>query len=712
MRTLEQLKSITSRIKLSISRVVKKGEKEEKEDEKEESKGEEPEEKEDDEFCEIKIADYDEDVDDPCELKEDGKAKRKTRKMIRVEKNEKRAEELDKIEADNKTRSAEHKREEAAVTAEQDQVKNLCGEDGNILSDIRDFLAIAGEDTIDMLPKIWIEFITTKFIDPLWMPRFWKSVASKEDYMHCKYTRRYFPMVGSDEWKETSKQVYEHAYPEFEDNIKHANYNKGKNIKIHTNYGMIPQVAVADIKCELDQLDILIEVVQQLKDRAMTTRLWYNLATNMYACHILLKSSTGIALTKTVFAWDKNIVAGGLFYTMYLLAHEENTATHHTLESRYVFNLDQARELAFLNPLPIDKTPWIINALRFEGSVYNMSPFYLRGDRALAHPTAFKARLNILTQCCFDGFENFADIALVGSKLTECVSNNALLYHVPVLPDTDDTNYVGIVSRDRFAKKNAADYTNPDCFRRRSELYYPLVGDMASDMDIAVSRDSFKEFIRVADELIALLNHNIQRIAPYIPFTVKQDCTASGVRFHLTHPKCSKIEIFRTPQTLMQLVAGFHVPCVRMYWDFKTLWMTRSCAAALITGVNENFNWFSSNKVPADVVLKYAQRGFTTILNLKELECLSLYIKNNERWKIGIHAIGEITGAFDIDHPFFRIDALPRGIRFGLPVERTAVGGTRNNIYKIYPAIKYRDQEFIRYAETDNTFRVVPPFPI
>lgn len=564
---------------------------------------------------------------------------------------------------------------------------------------LNEILAFIGECTLtelqDMLPQSWIQWIEHKFVNPMWNPEFWRCVASKECYMYTKASRRFFPMVGDENWKKLSKECYKSNYPDFEshDKTNHDNYKAGNNLKLHTNFGMVPQLSVDRI--EVETMITLKVISVALKLTSLQDKLWYTLATNYDLCHILLKQSLGRTLTRHVWSRDRDLVQAGLFWTMYILAHEEQTCIDATEQSRFVITLEELGHLSFLNNLPLDTTPWIVNAMRNGNNLYNVCPFYLRGDRSINTPAEAQRRIDLLTQGCFRGFDQWSDVAaLTGSTTMQSVVNNPLLR-----PATKDDGQIHLAD-DRIHK-------DIESFKNRSELYFPRDGSMSSDLDIAFSGKN-KAFIPVADAMVERISENLGS-----PCTVDHDCTASGVRYHVRHPKLGlKIEIFRSPKKRMSLVSSFHVAPARMYWNFSKGWyMTRSCAASFITGVSENFHWFSSNKVPADVILKYAQRGVTTVLNHKELECTSKHVESSDRWGYGFHTVGEITGSFSWNHPFFRVDVIPRGIRFKLPALPGHAGNWRENVYKLSRKLKTRGHEFPRYQEGANGdgFRVSTP---
>lgn len=533
-------------------------------------------------------------------------------------------------------------------------------------------------ELIDVVPHSWITWIFESFVKTFSGVDFWISVASKEDLMSVHFQRRFFPMKGSEEWEEITTKVLKTAYPDFDKSTKcrPSNFSRGDlDIKLHTNFGMIPVLDTAKLSAEYKIVERVVGIIKIIGDEKINMCLWSYIATSYEICHLLLQTDWGITFTKSIFDMDKSLVYGLMFYTMYILAHEETTCTNPSTNNRHVFTLNQILDISFLNNALLPHTPWIVNHLPNGNNIYNATPFYLTGDRRVVDIKTFEQRFDRLTHGCFTGLKfKYDNIAIVGSIVTECLSDNALLNSI--IPHSDSSTGHVRLSGSATSGMEAFDY--------RSEMYYPTNGDMTSDIDLAISSVSYKKYILQAYDMIDFINGMVET-----PFSVTEDCTASGVRFHLTHSTINRqIEIFRTPMSIIKLVSNFHVPCVRMFWNFDQIYMTRGCAASLLTGVNENFNWFSSNKIPADVILKYAQRGFTTILNQKELQCLELYMNESKHWNYGLNSQAEFTGKFDKDHPFFRVDAIPKGIRYGLKNKNVYVGAPTKNVYKACPRLE------------------------
>jgi hypothetical protein len=188
-----------------------------------------------------------------------------------------------------------------------------------------------------------------------------------------------------------------------------------------------------------------------------------------------------------------------------------------------------------------------------------------------------------------------------------------------------------------------------------------------ADIDISITTldmNLFKEnALKLYNAICANCNHRG-------PVHIKEIKTLASTKYKIYGPGISRpIDIFRIPYDPIKMVKKFHVHAVKMFYD-GSVTMFRSCLSCLLSGVGESYKWFSCNKVAADVLLKYTQRGFTIILNEKERNAISSYIKKCDRW-------GPMFETLQIDtekiycvvtekHPFFRPGLYESGCRKGL----------------------------------------------
>jgi len=114
-------------------------------------------------------------------------------------------------------------------------------------------------------------------------------------------------------------------------------------------------------------------------------------------------------------------------------------------------------------------------------------------------------------------------------------------------------------------------------------------------------------------------------------------------------------------ENFFSTVHKFHLPCVRAYYDGTEVFMLPSCIGACMTLTNIEYKYFAGAKDPIEVINKYRQRGFTTILNDKERIKMIKYSHDVEKWKdlYEIHGLNKrdtdrIFKPLDINSKLFR----------------------------------------------------------
>ncbi|MCW5950990.1 MAG: hypothetical protein KIT69_01845 [Propionibacteriaceae bacterium] len=98
------------------------------------------------------------------------------------------------------------------------------------------------------------------------------------------------------------------------------------------------------------------------------------------------------------------------------------------------------------------------------------------------------------------------------------------------------------------------------------------------------------------------------------------------------------------------LVAGFHLPCVRAYFDGNNIWAVPSFIIAAKTGLCIDYKWFSCNKRPIDIFLKYYNRGFIPILNPDELKFMRESLNEKDKYLVDlpVQKVGVYNYWFDV----------------------------------------------------------------
>jgi len=116
--------------------------------------------------------------------------------------------------------------------------------------------------------------------------------------------------------------------------------------------------------------------------------------------------------------------------------------------------------------------------------------------------------------------------------------------------------------------------------------------------------------------------------------TRKYPYYSENIKFHISSPYLRRnFEIFKVKYTLLGTVSRFHLPCVRGYYDGTNVYLLPSAISALVTGVCMDYKYFAGVRSPFEIILKYNFRGFSLMLNKKEMIKIVEYIKNTDKWK-------------------------------------------------------------------------------
>jgi hypothetical protein len=121
---------------------------------------------------------------------------------------------------------------------------------------------------------------------------------------------------------------------------------------------------------------------------------------------------------------------------------------------------------------------------------------------------------------------------------------------------------------------------------------------------------------------------------------------------------------------------------VKMYYD-GDIYMFRCCVATLLSGVGEYYRWFSCNKIPANVILKYIQRGFSVVLNKKEKIIFQNYLKQSKLYSKVMEGVDNVYGMVDYKHQIFDLSKFNTGVRENLKPMTREIEGTRKEIRMI-----------------------------
>jgi hypothetical protein len=133
---------------------------------------------------------------------------------------------------------------------------------------------------------------------------------------------------------------------------------------------------------------------------------------------------------------------------------------------------------------------------------------------------------------------------------------------------------------------------------------------------------------------------------------------SENIKYSIYTPKLKhSFELFRISNSeFFSIISRFHLPCVRAYYNGETCYMTPSAITSYMTLVNIDFKYVGGKNNPIEIIDKYRMRGFTTLMNKKELDMFVEYIRHLDEEKKKYKYINKssIIGKTNLNFPLFR----------------------------------------------------------
>lgn len=232
--------------------------------------------------------------------------------------------------------------------------------------------------------------------------------------------------------------------------------------------------------------------------------------------------------------------------------------------------------------------------------------------------------------------------------------------------------------------------------------------NLLTDIDISISTDSYTTFKEIAQLLYSHIKKNCMHIGE---IWIEKVVTVGSFKYKIYGPGLIRpIDLFKIPYGPEKMVKKFHCPIVRSWYDgsnavvddvfkhseeidkywidkapvdhsyvlnpvepvvCKNLYyiglnMIQSSLITSLSGVNGNYKWFFNSKPCVEVILRYAQRGWSFICNIREIAALKEYMKSEPRWACFIADGIDMCGVVGKDHAFFSPCLYNAGIRYTL----------------------------------------------
>jgi len=572
----------------------------------------------------------------------------------------------------------------------------------------------------------------------------WYHLTRKTDYNLDLFRRRTLPYFNLEckDWVKANIDAHNVAndYPNIFDNDSNESINHIKN----NNYlsWQILSIKQYSLKKQI----LLITTLYNIGVKRQALLLFLQMLQSPLTCHICKVSEIWKLFANDLSnAVINDITAYSLSYAMYILRQEE-TVMFSKVNDKYrvLFTLEEASSLPTFNTMHIEQSPYII-PLTDETRLSSSMIFHLIGKRRLCTSDEFKRRFILATGGAFEGID-LADInaAITGSILVPCVHISPLeelftncdwdrsrSFHMdyPYMvnnPTTDDD--IKFLNYLEYYYPSYCSLTNEDyCKTMQSTVELinlddgpdyeedkdnsPNINDKSStvieynqlaDIDISITTKSIERF----KELVMFLYEKIQDNCKHRGLVhIAEVKTISSIKYKIYGPGIPRpMDIFRISYTPAQMVKKFHLHVVKMYYN-NNITLFRSCISCLLSGISESYKWFACKKVPADVILKYAQRGFTTVLNQVEREAIANYILTNERYSLMLSYLQikpmDIYCCVTNKHAFFKPSLYSAGVRLTLrnftlynePYTRLLIEYSK--VVKPYGTLQFKDTKKI-----------------
>lgn len=347
---------------------------------------------------------------------------------------------------------------------------------------------------------------------------------------------------------------------------------------------------------------------------------------NRYLAHIYLRKEFWEILS----TYKNNMIIDYIvMYANYIIRYDEIMAPRKILDYGRIFNkIEDYYNIPSFNNRNVNLHPFL--NIYNDGYKTRSLPFYIGADnRKINSREIFEKRFEIITRGIFKNIDMKKYKAVfTGSLLVACAATNPIereyvtfdcyiddLY--PGFECEEDENY----DYESYKTKELSEDIVQICKDRKKNPPEPVVYNKKShsDIDISIHCSNIEEYRANAYTLYEKIRENTTRISNK-PIYIKRVFTARWFKYIIYGPGLHRnIDLFNTYKTPKQLVKGYHLDVVRMYYDFADVSMLNSCYIALITGINFLFNWVPSKTPIAHIICKYIKRGYTTYLNFNEI---------------------------------------------------------------------------------------------
>ena len=502
----------------------------------------------------------------------------------------------------------------------------------------------------------------------------WTELLQKPNYGLEIFVNRFWPYfnVECKDWQHLAGNIRNEDYPnqtDLKDDLKDDSNELSRDYSVEYDlsqkYNNFLGYAVLNPSNypNIDSVIIKLETLSRLNLKLLMFEAILKLLISPSICHII-KDYRLWELINPLFAESKHykeIFMRYFYYAMFILNHEDTVMFSQIRRNyRIIFTHEEASLLPQTHTMHIEQDPYI-QQLTGESLIHTL-PYYLRCERYIQPVSVFERRFHLATGGTFANINLLHHNASVsGSILMPCNfyvelekdfkrvrfntkravrgEFNDNLYN-PIGPDKlteDEKDFMSYLEYyyPSYHSLCDSDYvkqvlTKTDdvikCNEEKKESHVKPKYNELTDIDIAITVDNYETFEEIACKLGEQIRKNCEHIGKV---WIQKVYTASTFKYKLYGPGLIRpIDMFRISYGPDKMVKKFHCPIVRSWYDGCNLQtntgsnMIISACFTGLSGVNNNYKWFFTSKPCVEVILKVAQRGFTTICNDKEIKAL------------------------------------------------------------------------------------------
>ena len=316
--------------------------------------------------------------------------------------------------------------------------------------------------------------------------------------------------------------------------------------------------------------------------------------------------------------------------------------------------------------LPLDYNNTILHSPYHQSDYESIKKKDLEKKINYVNYKSFKCSLDKKNQVNSDTERNNNENSVDKSD-TECNNNE----NEADKSDTEHNNNENRVDKSDTERNNNENEDDEKCEQVKPGF------NLLSDIDISIHAKNRNEFKVLVYKLFEKIRDNVKHYGSI--WIVKKE-TKSSFKYEIYGPGLIRpIDIFYPGRSPEKMIKSYHLGAVRMFYDGKNVKLFHSCVATLLTGINLHYKWMSCNKIPGDIILKYAQKGYSTVLNNIETKAIIAYIKHDLRWNKCLDENDNIMGMCKINNKFFYPDHFNAGFRMNLNPQKK--WGENNIVY-------------------------------